>query len=142
MPRENVQIVAGYRLREQAMAGDNVQVVEHVIAAVNERDIDSYLAGCSENIRLETLHEVLRRKLCIDSFTADRRGTRYSLPGPGWTPSRGDLPPRAGAADPTAAAAPEARAIRSSKRLAAPPVLGILGGRCRSSTSRPSSTRP
>jgi ketosteroid isomerase-like protein len=36
------------------MAHDNLEVVERVIAAVNERDIDGYLACCTDDIRLRT----------------------------------------------------------------------------------------
>jgi ketosteroid isomerase-like protein len=32
----------------------NVQVVERLIAAVNERDVESYLACCTDDIRLST----------------------------------------------------------------------------------------
>jgi hypothetical protein len=36
------------------MPQENVKVVERVIAAVNHRDIDSYLACCTEDIQLRT----------------------------------------------------------------------------------------
>jgi ketosteroid isomerase-like protein len=36
------------------MSHDNVEVVQRVIAAVNERDLDGYLACCTEDIRLRT----------------------------------------------------------------------------------------
>jgi hypothetical protein len=36
------------------MSQENVEVVERVIAAVNHRDIDSYLACCTEDIQLQT----------------------------------------------------------------------------------------
>jgi ketosteroid isomerase-like protein len=34
------------------MSDDNVEAVERLIAAVNERDLDGYLACCTEDIRL------------------------------------------------------------------------------------------
>jgi ketosteroid isomerase-like protein len=36
------------------MSQDRVEVVERLIAAVNERDIDGYLDCCTEDIRLQT----------------------------------------------------------------------------------------
>ena len=36
------------------MSEENVEVVERAIAAINERDIDGYLACCTENVRLRT----------------------------------------------------------------------------------------
>jgi ketosteroid isomerase-like protein len=36
------------------MAQENVRLVERAIAAINERDIEGYLACCTENIKLET----------------------------------------------------------------------------------------
>ena len=36
------------------MSQENVEVVRRVIAAVNERDIDGYLAYCTEDIELRT----------------------------------------------------------------------------------------
>jgi hypothetical protein len=36
------------------MPQENVEVVERVIAAFNERDIDQYLACCTEDIELQT----------------------------------------------------------------------------------------
>ena len=36
------------------MSEENVEVVERAIAAINERDIDRYLACCTEDIRLQT----------------------------------------------------------------------------------------
>jgi ketosteroid isomerase-like protein len=36
------------------MSQENVKVVQEVIAAVNDRDLDRYLAHCTENIQLET----------------------------------------------------------------------------------------
>ena len=36
------------------MSRENVEVVERAMAAINERDIDSYLACCAEDIRLQT----------------------------------------------------------------------------------------
>jgi ketosteroid isomerase-like protein len=36
------------------MSQENIEVVERVIAAVSERDIERYLACCGENVRLET----------------------------------------------------------------------------------------
>src|SRR4051795_9603106 len=36
------------------MSQENVEVVKQAVAAVNERDIDRYLAGCTEDIELVT----------------------------------------------------------------------------------------
>jgi hypothetical protein len=36
------------------MSQENVEVVREVISAVNDRDLDRYLAHCTESIRLET----------------------------------------------------------------------------------------
>jgi ketosteroid isomerase-like protein len=36
------------------MSEENVEVVERAIAAINERDIDGYLACCTEDVRLRT----------------------------------------------------------------------------------------
>jgi ketosteroid isomerase-like protein len=36
------------------MSQENVRLVERAIAAINARDIDGYLACCTENVRLET----------------------------------------------------------------------------------------
>jgi hypothetical protein len=36
------------------MSQENVGVVRAVISAVNDRDLDRYLANCTESIRLET----------------------------------------------------------------------------------------
>ena len=36
------------------MSEENVEVVERAIAAINERDIDGYLACCTEDIQLKT----------------------------------------------------------------------------------------
>ena len=36
------------------MSQENVEIVERAIAAVNDRDIDSYLACCTEDIQLQT----------------------------------------------------------------------------------------
>jgi hypothetical protein len=36
------------------MSEENVEVVERAIAAVNDRDIDSYLACCTEDVQLQT----------------------------------------------------------------------------------------
>ena len=36
------------------MSQENVEVVRDVISAVNERDLDRYLAHCTEGIKLET----------------------------------------------------------------------------------------
>jgi hypothetical protein len=38
----------------RAMSRENVEVVECAIAAVNDRDIDSYLACCTEDVQLQT----------------------------------------------------------------------------------------
>ena len=35
------------------MSQENVEVVQEVISAVNDRDLDRYLAHCTENIQLE-----------------------------------------------------------------------------------------
>ena len=36
------------------MSQENVEAVERAVAAVNERDIDRYLAGCTEDVELQT----------------------------------------------------------------------------------------
>jgi ketosteroid isomerase-like protein len=36
------------------MSQENVRLVERAIAAINARDVEGYLACCTENIRLET----------------------------------------------------------------------------------------
>jgi ketosteroid isomerase-like protein len=36
------------------MSDENVRLVERAIAAINARDIDRYLACCTENVKLET----------------------------------------------------------------------------------------
>ena len=36
------------------MSRKNVEAVERAVAAVNERDIDGYLAGCTEDVELQT----------------------------------------------------------------------------------------
>jgi ketosteroid isomerase-like protein len=64
---------------EQAMAHDNVKVVERLIAAVNERDIDGYLACCTEDIRLQTpwapVEGTYEGREAITRFFADLRDT-------------------------------------------------------------------
>jgi ketosteroid isomerase-like protein len=41
-------------LRESAMSQENLDLVERVVAAVNERDVDGYLACCADDIKLRT----------------------------------------------------------------------------------------
>ncbi|MGH2864755.1 MAG: nuclear transport factor 2 family protein, partial [Solirubrobacteraceae bacterium] len=36
------------------MSDENVRLVERAIAAINARDIEGYLACCTENVKLET----------------------------------------------------------------------------------------
>src|ERR1700683_305192 len=36
------------------MSQENVRVVEYAIAAINARDLEGYLACCTENVKLET----------------------------------------------------------------------------------------
>ena len=36
------------------MSQENVRLVERAIAAINARDIEGYLACCTENVKLET----------------------------------------------------------------------------------------
>jgi ketosteroid isomerase-like protein len=36
------------------MSQENVEIVERAVAAVNDRDIDGYLACCTEDIQLQT----------------------------------------------------------------------------------------
>ena len=36
------------------MSQENLEIVERAVAAVNDRDIDSYLACCTEDIQLQT----------------------------------------------------------------------------------------
>jgi ketosteroid isomerase-like protein len=38
----------------RAMSQENVEIVERAVAAVNDRDIDGYLACCTEDIQLQT----------------------------------------------------------------------------------------
>jgi ketosteroid isomerase-like protein len=40
------------------MSQENLEVVERAIAAVNARDIDGYLACCTQDVRLETPMEI------------------------------------------------------------------------------------
>ncbi len=40
--------------RGSAMSQENVRLVERAIAAINARDIEGYLACCTENVKLET----------------------------------------------------------------------------------------
>ena len=40
--------------RGQAVSQKNVKLVERAIAAINARDIEGYLACCTENVKLET----------------------------------------------------------------------------------------
>jgi ketosteroid isomerase-like protein len=39
---------------ERAVSQQNVEIVERAIAAVNARDVDAYLACCTENVRMQT----------------------------------------------------------------------------------------
>jgi hypothetical protein len=41
------------------MSLDNVEIVERAVAAVNDRDIDSYLACCTADVRMENLNAPL-----------------------------------------------------------------------------------
>ena len=36
------------------MSGENVEIVERAIAAINARDIDDYLACCTDDVVLQT----------------------------------------------------------------------------------------
>jgi ketosteroid isomerase-like protein len=36
------------------MSEENIEIVERALAAINERDIDGYLACCTEDIQLQT----------------------------------------------------------------------------------------
>jgi ketosteroid isomerase-like protein len=66
-------------LREEAMSQENLQVVEELISAVNDRDVDRYLAHCTENIRLETpwtaVEGVYQGPDAIRRFFSDLRDT-------------------------------------------------------------------
>jgi hypothetical protein len=61
------------------MAQDKVDVVERLIAAVNERDIDGYLACCTEDIRLHTpwapVEGAYEGREAITRFFADLKDT-------------------------------------------------------------------
>jgi ketosteroid isomerase-like protein len=46
--------VADLGLKEWAESQGNVEMVERAVAAINARDIEGYLACCTENVRLET----------------------------------------------------------------------------------------
>lgn len=41
-------------MSEEMMSEENVRLVERAIAAINARDIEGYLACCTENVKLET----------------------------------------------------------------------------------------
>jgi hypothetical protein len=61
------------------MAQDKLEVVERLIAAVNERDIDGYLACCTEDIRLHTpwapVEGAYEGREAITRFFADLKAT-------------------------------------------------------------------
>jgi ketosteroid isomerase-like protein len=41
-------------IKDQAMSQENVEVVKRAVAAVNQRDLDGYLACCTEDVQLIT----------------------------------------------------------------------------------------
>jgi ketosteroid isomerase-like protein len=63
------------------MSQDKLEIVERLIAAVNERDIDGYLACCTEDVRLHTpwapVEGSYEGREAITRFFAD---LKYTLP--------------------------------------------------------------
>jgi ketosteroid isomerase-like protein len=61
------------------MSQENMEVVQEVISAVNDRDLDRYLAHCTESIRLETpwaaVEGVYEGPDAIRRFFSDLRDT-------------------------------------------------------------------
>ena len=61
------------------MSHDNVEVVERLIAAVNARDLDGYLACCTEDVRLRTpwapVEGTYEGREAIRRFFADLKDT-------------------------------------------------------------------
>jgi ketosteroid isomerase-like protein len=61
------------------MSHDNVETVERLIAAVNERDVDAYLGCCTEDIRLRTpwapVEGTYEGREAITRFFADLQDT-------------------------------------------------------------------
>jgi ketosteroid isomerase-like protein len=61
------------------MSQENIEVVREVISAVNDRDLDRYLAHCTESIRLETpwapVEGVYEGPDAIRRFFSDLRDT-------------------------------------------------------------------
>jgi hypothetical protein len=61
------------------MSQESVEIVERAIAAVNERDIDSYLACCTEDVQLQTptspVEGVYEGRDAIRRFFADVSAT-------------------------------------------------------------------
>jgi ketosteroid isomerase-like protein len=48
------QALAAVGLRKSAMSQENLDLVQRVVDAVNERDVDGYLACCADDIKLRT----------------------------------------------------------------------------------------
>src|SRR5215203_746968 len=71
-----------------AMSEENVKVVERAIAPLNERDIDGYLACCTEDIQLRTplspVAGVYERAVGIRRFSPT---SRTRVPISGFTPN-------------------------------------------------------
>jgi hypothetical protein len=61
------------------MSQENVEVVQALISAVNDRDLDRYLAHCTESIRLETpwaaVEGAYEGPLAMRRFFSDLRDT-------------------------------------------------------------------
>ena len=55
------------------MSRENVEMVKQAVAAVNERDIDRYLAGCTENIEMHEGPDQIRRFADIEDTSPDFR---------------------------------------------------------------------
>jgi ketosteroid isomerase-like protein len=60
--------LADLGLEEQAVSQENVGIVERAIAAINARDIDAYLACCTENVELLIAESVGAQYLGADGI--------------------------------------------------------------------------
>jgi hypothetical protein len=85
------------------MSHENLEAAREVIAAVNDRDLDRYLAHCTERIQLETLpdfHLVIERLepvgsdrvLAFLSSQRDRPSERYHRRTGVLSAASGDIP--------------------------------------------------
>src|SRR5215216_5713215 len=61
------------------MSQENIEVIERAVAALNERDVDGYLACCTDDIQLRTpwaaVEGVYEGSQAIRRFFADLRDT-------------------------------------------------------------------